>query len=291
MEMSSKMLEGGNVSSQPTTHHDTHRHNDEQKTISLDNDLTVFIMTGEIPPSQHDIITSLSGKSPGTCDDLHDVLVHLHPYLADDVHGLRCCDPKSNELEYKGVRNDLAKLVHGGKVGRLSLLLAPVVKKVAETDVAGGGGGAAALTTPYLSGDHLTVLPGDLDASRTRDTTQHGWRGMAPLSKAERTRNWFSITKTLPGPVAASRHEDLLISQRDQVMRTGSQGPSTGLYRQFLAESRVGKPLVQAGRFLQASQLGQLEADKAEEENMTKYVVSVVLTTLLPLSGQRIIGR
>ena len=81
------------------------------------------------------------------------------------------------------------------------------------------------------------------------------------------------------------------ISKLNQMWRAGSQGLRTGHNRQLLAESGVAEPLMQAGRFSQASQLVIFEADSAEDIERTNNVVSVVLTTFLPLSGQQNIGR
>ena len=290
MEMSSKKLGGGKVSSATTTHHDVHRLNDRQKTNLQKIDSKSFIMTGISPPSQLDIITSLSGITPGTCDDLHDVSVRLYPDLPDDVHRRYLRESKLSELSYHMGGNDLVLPVNGGKALRCLVLVCPAVKKVAKTDVAGGGRRAAALTTPCLCSDHSSVLAGDLNASRVPDTAQYGRSREGPLPDKQRYTNWFSITKLLPGPALSGRHEEGVISKLDQVWKAGSQTLSTGPDRQILAWSGVDIPPVQALGFLQAPRLSKLEADIEEEGVQTINVVSVVLTTFLPLSGQQNIG-
>ena len=114
---------------------------------------------------------------------------------------------------------------------------------------------------------------------------------MGTLPATWSKRNWFSITKSLPGTVPASRHDGPMISELDKMWGPGSQDHRTGLNRRILAECGVGSPLVQAGCFLQASQLRTFEADREKDEDETDNVVSVVLTTFLPMTGQQNITR
>ena len=288
MEMSSKGLGSRKASSSRTFCSDDHNDTDRQMTNSHNE---VFIMTGFSPPSRTTNTTSLSGKSPGTGDDLHDVLVHLDPHLRDDVQSCRLGDPKLHELSDTIGGNEVTVPVNGGKTLGNCLLVGPVFKKVAETDKARGGRRAAVQTTPYLCSDHGSVLSRDLNASLTWTPAEGGRGREGPAPDMQRYRNWFSIIWLLPGPAPVSRHGWRIISNRDQKRRAGSQSTRTGHNRQILAEIGVAGPPVQADCFLQALQLVKLEADKAEDTKKTTNVVSVVLTTFLPLSGQQNIGR
>ena len=241
------------------------------------------------PPVQMEIITLLSGNSLGTQNDAHDVPVHADTHLADDPRRYLPRDADGCQLVNQGVSDDPLVLVYGGKSGLTRALVCPVAKKVAKTDITRGGRWAAALTTPYLSSAHDTAQAGDLNVSLK---TQGGrGRRIAP-PKTWTNGNWFSITKDLlPAPARHGGHDEWIISVDDQKSEAGSWFAQTGSNYRQLAVCGVDKPLGQAVSFLQASQLGRSEADRAKVGKKAEKVVSVVFTTFLPLLGQRHIGR
>lgn len=211
MEMFAKR--GGKVTSSQTYRHEDHDKTDRVRHFTDNDQFIDNKRAGVFSPLEiTDIITSLAGISLGICDDPDDVAVHVHPDLADGLHGCLLCDPSSDHFVYHGGGNDSLVPVHGGKDSSFLLELCPVVKKVAETDKPRGGRRAAALTTPYL---HRASWYRDLNASLETHTAEGGRSRAGTLPRGKIT-NWFSITKALPGPGPASWHGDVVISDVDK---------------------------------------------------------------------------